>query len=151
MKVLAEIPFEDKVNLALVSNKMRLLMFHEKSLKHFKLSHLAVVDDDLISLIDKMCPTIKSLEIHGNTFDLWFNQSIDDIITPFRFLNSLSISRCTAVDNLEFLWQAPITLRELHLDSLTPPADDFVKYIPVLCNQLTKLSITRNPQLSTTW
>ena len=124
-------------------------MFQEKMLKNFDLSHLYIIDDDVITLIDKMCPTIKSLTLKGNNLDLWFNQSISDVIIPFRFLTKLNLSRCCAVDTLSFLWQAPITLKELHLDFLSVvPADDFVQFIPVLSNQLTHLSMTHNIQLT---
>ena len=128
--------------------EMRRIMYREKSLKNFDLSPFCIIDDDLISMIDQMCPTIKSVKLQGNNLDLWINQSIDDIILPFRFMTSLHLSRCPAVDSLQFLWQAPITLKELELDFLFVPADDFVKYVPVLSNQLTSLTMTSNPQLT---
>ena len=148
MKILKEVPFLERIHLAMISMEMRRLMYQEKSLKDFDLSPFCIIEDDFISMIDQMCPTIKHVKLQGNNLDLWINQTIGDIILPFRFLHSLTLSRCPAVDTLKFLWQAPITLKQLVLDFLFVPADEFVRHVPVLSNQLTALSMTSNPQLT---
>ena len=91
-------PFQHKLNLAIVSPAMHVLMLQERSLRNCNLSHLLFVEDDFINMIDQMCPTIKSLNLQGN-LDLWINQSISVVITPFRFLISLNLSKCAAVWN----------------------------------------------------
>ena len=125
------------------------LMLQHKCFKYFDLSDFCRVDEDLLQFIDKMCPTIKHLNLQGSFLDLWIGQSIGDVITPFRFLSSLRLSACSIVTTLDFLWFVSLTLKDLRLDFLHMcPADDFVKYVPVLSNQLTTLYVTRNYQMT---
>ena len=127
---------------------MRVLMYKERTLQNFDLSLLYHVDDDFVHLINQMCPTIQSFNLQGNKLDLSINQSFSDVIAPFKFITSLRLSQCAAVDTLEFLLQAPLTLKNLELDALLIPAREFTEFVPVLKNQLVHLSITRNPQLT---
>ena len=73
------------------------MMLQERSLKNCNLSHLLFIEDDFIHMTDQMCPTLKSLNLQGNNLDLWINQSISGVITPFRFLISLDLLKCAAV------------------------------------------------------
>ena len=148
IKVLREVPFLSQVKFALAYPGIRPCLYKDKSFQNFDLSEFCVIDEDMIALIDQMCPTIKSVTLHGNFLDKWYDQSISDILLPFRFITSLLLSRSPAAESLQFLWQAPIMLKVLELDSLSVPADDFVKYVPVLCNQLTSLAMPNNPQLT---
>ena len=127
---------------------MRNLMNQEGMLKKFDLSSLFFVDDDLIEMIGKVCSGIHSLHLQGNHLSLFFGQQISDIIMPFKFITSLSLSKCCEVYTLEFLRQAPSTLNKLELDCLFISAQEFVQFVPAVSNQLTNLSITNNAQLS---
>ena len=147
VKVLQEVSFKDKLSLAIAAPAMCVVMYKERTLQNFDMSPLYHVDDDLINLINQMCPTIQSFNLQGNNLDLSLNQRFSDILLPFKFITSLRLSQCAAVDTLEFLLQAPHTLKILELDSLFIPACEFTKFLPALSNQLVHLSITRNPQL----
>ena len=140
-KVLKDVPFLEKVHFALISMQITALLYREKAFKHFNLSPFCIIEDDFITMLDQMSPTIKLVTLKGDNLDLWINQTIGDIITPFRFMTTLRLSRCPAVDTLQFLWQVPLTLKELELDFLSVPTHDFVQYVPVLSNQLTKYDL----------
>ena len=127
---------------------MRRVLYQEKTFKNFDLSDMFLVDDDFISMIDQMCPTIKCLTLRGDNLETWAFQCFADIILPFRFLHELHLTRAPVVESFKFLWQSPITLTVLTLDSLYVSADQFVQFVPVLSNQLTSLSMASNPQLT---
>ena len=125
------------------------LMFKQKYFKYFDLSDFCFIDEEFVEFIDCMSPTIRHLNLQGSMLELWVNQSISDVISPFRFLSSLRLSTVSCVTTLDFLWFAPITLKDLRLDFLHMcPAQDFVQYVPILSNQLTTLYVTHNYHLT---
>ena len=67
------------------------------------MSNFTTIDEDLLSLIDYMSPTIKHVKLEGTMLDLWFGQHFEGIICPFRFLTSLRLSKCNLVLKMQFV------------------------------------------------
>ena len=118
-------------------------------MKFFDLSDYTLLDEDFLEFVDKMCPTIKHLKIEGTMLTLFFGQRFEDIVLPFRFLTSLRLSKCSIVDDMQFLIYMPFTLKSLDLDRLfNVPADEIVRHLPILSDQLEILRITGLVQLT---
>ena len=124
-------------------------MYKEKGLKFFDLSNYTVLDEDFLSFIDEMCPTIKHRKLEGTFLDLFFFQKFEDIVCPFRFLTSLRLSKCSIVDDMQFLIYLPFTLKSLDfVRLLNVPTDEFVRRLPILSDQLDILWLTGWVQLT---
>ena len=67
---------------------------------------------------------------------------------PLTNLTALVLSRTCTPLSLEFLKNMPKTLVKLQLDNLGFPAQEFIKYLRPLCNQLDELAITTASNLT---
>ena len=124
-------------------------MVQEKYFESFDLSFFTELSEEVLELVDDISPAIKFVKITGPNFDKGLGQTFDDVIMPFCFLTMLILSHTHVVLSLDFLSLAPLTLKNLQLDFLHMlPAIEFVCYVPILCNQLTTLHLTNNPQLT---
>ena len=140
---------KQRVDLALISKRFRQILYKEKGLEYFDLSNNTLIEEELLSLIDEMCPTMKHLKIEGNMLALYFGQHFEDIICPFRFLTSLRLSKSCIVDDMQFVLYLPFTLKSLDLDRLFQvPSDDIVRFLPYLSDQLDILCLTGMVQLT---
>ena len=149
LKILIDVPFQERVTLAMISKRFRKIVYKQQGLENFDLSNFTLLDEDFLSLVDYMCPTIKHLKLEGTMLNLYFGQLFDDVISPFRFLTSLRLSKCTIVSDLQFVMYLSFMLKTLDLDRLfLVPADDFVRFVPILSNQLNTLRITGMVQLT---
>ena len=149
IKILENVPFTTKVNLALASKKLRSLMVKEKFFTLFDFSRITWVEEDLLDLIRDICTSVREFKLVGDYLELSFGQTFSDIIMPFRFLTAISLQRCPSVLSLDFLSLAPLTLHKLELNFVHMlPASEFVCYVPVVANQLTCLIMRNNLQLT---
>ena len=126
-----------------MSRRFKKILYKEKGLQQFDMSNYTTIDEDMLSLINEMCPTIKHVKLEGTLLTLWFGQQFEDIICPFRFLTSLRLSKCSIICDMQFVMYLPFTLKSLDLDRLNVvPADEIVRFLPYLCDQLDILWLT---------
>ena len=107
------------------------------------------MDDGDFKFIKDFGHLVKVFVLQG--FDLWLwppQQSIVDIFSPLTNMTSLVMSRTDLPPSLRFLRLMPPTLVNLQLDNLLFPPCNFITYLPHLKNQLDKLSLTNNLQLT---
>ena len=148
-KIVRQLSFKENYNLCKLSSKLRKVIYAEKCLEQFDLSKFCLFAEDDVEVVEDLCPTIKHLTLKGDILNLQLFQRFEDIVAPFRFLRSLTLSKCPVVNTLEFVWFLPFTLRALHLDRLyLVPPDDFVKFVLMLKNILDGLSIAHMVQLT---
>ena len=144
-----ELPFRSKLNLAMSCQQLRNLMAAEKFFESFDLSFFHDISEEVLELVECISPSVKMLTIAGPQFDLYFGQTLYQVIMPFRFVNTLRLSHTCVVLSLDFLSMAPVTLRHLQLDFLHMlPAIEFICYVPFVARQLRVLELTNNPQLT---
>ena len=149
IKILQQVPFTTKINSALASRKLRSLMVKEQFFRHFDFPNIRWVEDDLPDFIHEICTSVREFKLVGDYLELSFGQTFSDIMMPFRFVTVISLQRCPSVLSLDLLSLAPLTLCKLELNYMYMlPASEFVRYIPVVSNQLTSLIMENNPQLT---
>ena len=120
-----------------------------ESITKLDLSEFVELEDDVFQFITDFGHLVKCLVLKG--YDLTLlpsQQSIVDIISPLTNITHLVISKTDLPPTLRFLRILPISLVNLQLDNLQFPAHDFITYVPHLANQLDKLALTNNPQLT---
>ena len=93
-----------------ISKRLCKVIFAEKCLTSFDLSKFCLFDEIDTEIVDELSPTIKNVTLKGDILDLHLFQRFEDIVAPFRFLKSLTLSKCPIVTDMQFVWFLPFTL-----------------------------------------
>ena len=120
-----------------------------QNITKFDLSDFVKLQDDDLKFLSNFGHLVKKFIMRGYDLTLLpLQQSILDLFCPLTNMTHLVICRTDLLATLRFLTILPPSLVNLELDNLDFPAHDFITYAPTLANQLDRLCITNNLQLT---